>query len=82
VWEKVNQHENRFTWVAYGLGANGLPVYVLRAVGVGKIQECDRVDFTGWLQVFAPNQNIWSDTPLMSIPIDEFATRMPVAVVK
>jgi len=82
VWEKVNEREYKYTWVAYGLNAAGALVYALRAVGVGTIAGCDRFDITGRLQLFAPNQNIWTDEPVLWVPIDEFATRMPLVVVQ
>lgn len=82
VWEKVNQREYKYTWVAYGLDADGLPVYVLRASGVGTLPRCDRFDITGWLEMFWPTQDIWTETPFMRVPIDEFATRMPVVVAR
>jgi len=82
VWEKVNQHEYRITWVAYGLGANGLPVYVMRGIAMAAMTGCDRADLTAVLEVFGPDQDIWRERPLFAVPMSESATRMPLVVVK
>jgi hypothetical protein len=82
VWEKVNQREYKYTWVAYGLSAAGLPVYVLRASGIGTLAGCDRFDIGGWLELFVSPFDIWNGTPLLRMPLDEFAMRMPLVVVQ
>lgn len=82
VWEKVNQRENKYTWVAYGLSATGQPVYAMRASGGVTTAGCDRVDITGTLELFGVKQGVWSPAPFLCIPISEFATRMPVVVVQ
>lgn len=78
VWEKIDKSAYKWTWVAYGLDAAGLRVYALRASGIGTMAGCDRVDITGRLDLFLPTQNIWSDTPIATIPVSEFAIRMPI----
>jgi len=82
VWEKVNQREYRTTWVAYGLGADGLPVYVLRGIGMVAMTGCDRADITALLEVFGPDQDIWRERPMFAGSVSEVTTRMPVVVVK
>lgn len=64
VWSKVNRHLYEYTWVAYGLGADGLPVYVARASGTAELVDCDNVDIVYTLELFDPAQDIWTEPPL------------------
>lgn len=63
VWEKVNEKIYKFTWVAYGLGADGSVVYVARASGVSTTVDCDHLNFTFVMEFFSPAQDISKDPP-------------------
>jgi hypothetical protein len=63
VWKKVNGKTAQFTWIAYGLDADGLAVYVARASGVSSMVDCDHVNFTYVMELFHPAQDISTDTP-------------------
>lgn len=63
VWEKVNEKIYKFTWVAYGLGADGSVVYVARASGVSTTEDCDHLRFTFVMEFFSPAQDISKDSP-------------------
>ncbi len=49
-------------------------------VGLAQPNNCGAVqaDITGWLELFGPTQDIWRDPPVLSVPVREFMTRMPV----
>jgi hypothetical protein len=79
-WEKVKQGEYNLTWVAYGLDKDGKIVYVLRPHGVATMTTCDTFSFIGTYDVFLPTQDIWSGTPVGSLPVNEPHWRMPVVV--
>ena len=63
VWEKVNEKTAKWTWIAYGLGADGSVVYVVRASGVSTMTDCDTKLFTGVMELFAPGQVISAEPP-------------------
>jgi hypothetical protein len=82
VWEKVNQNQYKYTWVAYGLDATGQPVYVARTSGFETIAGCDQTNITYTLELFSPEQNIWSDPPFFgAFTGTGVENRMPVVVV-
>jgi len=80
VWEKVRQGEYNFTWVAYGFDEEGMLIYVLRPNGVAAMTSCDEFNFVGRYDVFTPDQDIWSDAPRGSVPVNEAHRRMPLVV--
>ncbi len=63
VWEKVNEKTARWTWIAYGLGADGSVVYVARASGVSTMTDCDTKLFTFVMELFGPGQVISTEGP-------------------
>ncbi len=63
VWQKVNEHTYQYTWIAYGLDAGGLPVYVARASGIASMADCNHVNLTYALELFAPGQDISTEPP-------------------
>jgi hypothetical protein len=63
VWKKVNEKTSKFTSVAYGLDANASVVYVARASGVYKMEDCDHWPFTFVMELFDPAQDISKDSP-------------------
>jgi hypothetical protein len=63
VWEKVNEKTAKWTWIAYGLGADGSVVYVARASGVSTMTDCDTKLFTGVIELFGPGQVISTEEP-------------------
>jgi len=82
VWEKVDSTTFNLTWVAYGLAANGAPLYVLRGRGVATMQGCDQATLAVTTDLFLPPQDIWKDQPLVSLgPDTAAAARMPVVPV-
>ncbi len=80
VWGKVNEHEYKFTWLSYAMSSADKVVYVLRATGMGTMPTCDTFEIAGKLELFMPTQNVWTDTPLMTLNVTEFATRMPLVI--
>jgi hypothetical protein len=79
VWERVDETRVNTTWVAYGLAANGTPLYVIRARGFVTFEGCDQAVFTTTLDLFLPSHDIWRDAPLVSLGPDAWtAKRMPV----
>ncbi len=81
VWEKVNQRQYKYTWVAYALDAAGQPVVVARTSGFDTITGCDRTDLEYTLELFAPAQDIWSEKPLFgAFKGTGLETRMPLVV--
>jgi hypothetical protein len=82
VWEKVNELKYKYTWVAYGLTAEGLPVFLARTSGFATMAGCDRVDITYALELFEPGQDMWTDDPAFgTFAGTGIETRMPVVVV-
>ncbi len=63
VWEKVNEKTAKWTWIAYGLAADGSVIYVIRASGVSTMTDCDTKLFTGVMELFATGQNISTESP-------------------
>ena len=79
VWEKVNQNQYKYTWVAYAFDGEGLPVFVARASGSASMAGCDTVNITYELALFAPGQKIWHDTPAYgAFSGTAVETRMPI----
>lgn len=79
VWAKVNRRLYELTWVAYGLDANGLPVYVARASGTAELADCDNVDIIYVLEIFDPTQDISVDPPAFGcVSGTATETRMPL----
>ena len=77
VWEKVNKRKYEYTWIAYGLDASGMPVYVARESGIASMANCDHVDLTYVLQLFGPTQDISTESPdLGCFPGTAVETRM------
>ena len=58
VWQKVNQRKYKYTWIAYGLDAGGLPVFVARTSGVASMVDCDHAQLTYTLELFDPAQDM------------------------
>lgn len=82
VWEKVNQFKYKYTWVAYGLSAAGQIVFVARTSGFETMAECDQLDTTYTMELFAPGQDIWSEPPSFgTFTGTGVHKRMPVVVV-
>lgn len=82
VWEKVNQSKYKYTWVAYGLDAAGQPVVVARASGFATMAGCNNVNLTYTLELFAPEDDIWTDQPSFgAVTGTAVEKRMPVVVV-
>ena len=63
VWGKLNRHLYQYTWVAYGLDAGGMWVYIARASGTAEMTDCDHVDINYVLEIFDPMQDIWTQSP-------------------
>ncbi|HSB07910.1 MAG TPA: hypothetical protein VLM38_00245 [Blastocatellia bacterium] len=63
VWQKVNEHTYQYTWIAYGLAADGSTVYVARASGIASMADCDHVNLTYVLELFLPTQDISTEPP-------------------
>ncbi len=83
VWEDVGVFpmptRTNFTWIAHGMNARGVPLYVLRGRGFVTFDGCDRAIFTTALDLFLPQQHVWVDAPLVTLgPEPWTATRMPV----
>jgi len=76
VWEKVNEKTAKWTWIAYGIGANGSVVYVARASGVSTMTDCDTKLFTYVMEIFLPQQDISTDTPIAKLCGSGTETRM------
>ena len=76
VWEKVNAKIYKFTWVAYGLGADGSVVYVARASGISTMEDRDHWPFTYVTEVFLPSQNISIESPIAAFCGTGIETRM------
>jgi hypothetical protein len=72
VWEKVSGNKFIWTWIAYGLAADGSVVYELRASGVSSMADCDTMPFTYVTEVFIPSQ----DTPVATFCGTGTETRM------
>jgi len=76
VWEKVNGNKFKWTWIAYGLAADGLSVvYVLRASGVSSLKDCNTMPFTYVTEVFSP-LDISMESPLATFCGEGIETRM------
>jgi hypothetical protein len=82
VWEKVNASKYKFPWVAYAFDANAAMAFVVRTSGLATMAGCDQVNMTYTLELFAPGQDIWRDTPLFAFPGTAVEKRMPVVVVQ
>lgn len=63
VWQKVNEHTYQYTWIAYGLAADGSAVFVARASGIASMADCDDVNLTYALEIFLPTQDILTEPP-------------------
>ena len=81
VWQKVNQRKYTYTWIAYGLDAGGLPVYVARASGMASMVDCDHVRLTYALELFDPAQDISTESPLFGT-VTGTATETRMALVQ
>lgn len=78
VWKKVNQHMYQYSWIAYGLDQNGMPVYTARASGEAELADCDHVNITYVLELWIAGQDINSETPAVCISGTGNETRMPL----
>jgi hypothetical protein len=64
VWQKVNEHTNKYTWITYGLDQAGDAVFLGRASGIASLVHCDQVNLTYALELFEPAQDTSAEPPL------------------
>ena len=76
VWEKVNNHNYKYTWVAYAFDANGAIVYTTRVSGTESVVDCDHVDITYVLELWLPDQDMNTDPPFFCATGTALQTRM------
>jgi len=76
VWKKVNQHMYQYTWIAYGLAADGSLVFTGRASGTASMVDCDHIDLTYVVEFWLPGDDISTDPPFFCAPGTAQETRM------
>jgi len=80
VWRMENWYTYSYTWIAYGLDENGMPVYAIKTSGMGTIRDCHSTDFDWVMEVFpTPLDPLLDDTPVC---LAGFGTkqRIPIAL--
>lgn len=84
VWNTVIAEDSdrprgyHYTWMGYGLGADGLPVYVLLVSGTDTLQGCDAVTFDYTMEIFLASQNPFVDDPVACMAGTGVKQRIPV----
>ncbi len=76
VWQKVNQHTSKFTWMAYAFDAGGKLAYTARASGTESMVDCDRIDIKYVLQLWLAGMDLSTDAPILCAPGTATETRM------
>ena len=79
VWEQADGCNARWTWIAYGLDATGMPAYAIKASGTHHMPDRDHLEIAYLLEIFLPSQNMAEDTPIASLRGTGLETRMSPA---
>ena len=76
VWKKVNKQMYQYTWIAYGLDQDGIPIYTGRASGTATLADCNHVNLTYVLELWLAGEDISTDAPFFCAPGTATETRM------
>jgi hypothetical protein len=75
----AGNRETHYTWMAYGLGSDGLPVYVVVKVsGADTLQSCNTIAFDYVMEIFLASQDPFVDPPIACIEGTGVKHRIPV----
>ncbi len=69
-----------YTWMAYGLGSDGLPIYVVVVSGTDTMQGCNTLDFDYVMEIFLASQDPFVDPPIACMAGTGVKHRIPTAV--
>lgn len=79
VWRKKGNHQIHYTWVAYGLAADGSVAYTARMSGTGLAEDCDHWSMDSTMELWLPEQDMGRDPPFFCAPGETaLHTRMPI----
>lgn len=78
VWRQLNVRTFQYTWIAYGLAADGSLVYTVRVNGTKAREGCNSLSLTYVLELWLPNQDVSTDPPFFCMPGTATETRMKV----
>lgn len=69
-----------YTWMAYGLGSDGLPIYVLVVSGTDTMQDCNNLAFDYVMEIFLASQDPFVDEPVACMEGTGVKHRIPATV--
>lgn len=77
-WQRVTGHSYRYTWISYGLDADGQPLYAWKGSGTGVIQGCNMIVFDYVAEIFPMPLDPLLDDPVDCIEGSGTKVRMPI----
>jgi hypothetical protein len=84
VWEQTANGQYKYTWYAYGIDADGNPVFSVRVSGVVTTTDCNNVSITYAYEVFAGQvapQDMSSENAIYGTGGEAGETRVPLVTV-
>lgn len=73
----TGRRQYAYTWMAYGLGSDGLPVYVVVVSGTDAMQDCDTLAFDYVMEIFLAGQDPFADEPVACLAGTGVKRRIP-----
>ena len=77
-WQRVTGHSYQYTWISYGLDADGQPLYAWKGSGTGVIQGCNMIVFDYVAEIFPMPLNPLLDEPVSCISGSGTKARLPI----
>lgn len=76
--DAARQRSFNYTWMAFGLGADGLPQYVILVSGVDTMESCNSLAFDYTMEIFLASQDPFVDEPVACMAGTGVKQRIPV----